>query len=227
MDIPFVSPRINELINRARRLSQRDILPNQVVNRLLDEDTIDATSTDTLQNKTLDNTTTFTAKDANFTLQDNSDTTKQLQFQLSSLTTATTRTLTVPDTSDILVTESHAQGMRNKTIYSPIILPIIHYPVALTDAANITTDASAGNFFYVTLTDNRTLDLPSGGTAGQVAIWSFTQDATGNRTITLGAGWSDGSLTVTLSTTAEATDYMTAICANSSEWHVIQFTTGY
>jgi hypothetical protein len=44
----------------------------------------------------------ITLLDNAFTLQDNSDTTKQLQFQLSGITTATTRTLTVPDASGTL-----------------------------------------------------------------------------------------------------------------------------
>lgn len=46
-----------------------------------------------------DNTFTGSAifRDNNFTIQDNSDNTKQLQLQLSGLTAATTRTLTPPD----------------------------------------------------------------------------------------------------------------------------------
>jgi hypothetical protein len=44
-----------------------------------------------------------TVKDANFILQDDGDTTKQLQFQLSGITTGTTRTLTIPDASTTLL----------------------------------------------------------------------------------------------------------------------------
>lgn len=44
-------------------------------------------------------TSSATIKDNIFTLQDNGDTTKQLQFELSSISTATTRTLTSPDFS--------------------------------------------------------------------------------------------------------------------------------
>jgi hypothetical protein len=47
-----------------------------------------------LSNKTVDNTNAATIKDANFTLQDDGDTTKQANFQLSGITTGTTRTLT-------------------------------------------------------------------------------------------------------------------------------------
>ena len=47
--------------------------------------------TQTLTNKTLTDATTY--------LQDETDNTKKLQFQLSGITTATTRTLTIPDKS--------------------------------------------------------------------------------------------------------------------------------
>lgn len=77
---------------------------------------ISATSTDTLSNKTLDNTNAATIKDTNFSLQDDGDTTKQLKFQLSGITTATTRTLTVPDANTTLVGIDTTQTLTNKTI---------------------------------------------------------------------------------------------------------------
>lgn len=70
---------------------------------------------------TIGNTSTVTLKDANFTLQDDSDTTKQLQFQLSGITTATTRTLTVPDANTTLVGTDTTQTLTNKTLTTPVI----------------------------------------------------------------------------------------------------------
>lgn len=58
---------------------------------------VGTTATQTLTNKTLGNTNTVTLKDTLFTLQDNTTTTKQLQFELSGITAATTRTFTAPD----------------------------------------------------------------------------------------------------------------------------------
>ncbi len=62
----------------------------------------------TLTNKTLtDNVTTF---------QDNTDNTKKLQFELSSITTATTRTIAIPDVNTTIVGTDATQTLTNKTI---------------------------------------------------------------------------------------------------------------
>jgi hypothetical protein len=77
--------------------------------------------TQSLTNKTLNNTNTVSLLDTLFTLQDDADNTKQLRFQLSGITTGTTRTLTVPDVNDTLVTLAALQTLTNKTLTSPII----------------------------------------------------------------------------------------------------------
>lgn len=56
-----------------------------------------------------------------FTLQDNADTTKQLQFQLSGITTETTRTLTAPDADTTIVGTDATQTLSNKTFVAPAL----------------------------------------------------------------------------------------------------------
>lgn len=81
----------------------------------------DISTAQNFTNKTLDNTNILTLRDDRFTLQDNGNTTRQVQFNLADISTSTTRTFRFPDVSDILVTESATQGMTNKTLTSPTI----------------------------------------------------------------------------------------------------------
>lgn len=76
-------------------------------------------TTQTFSNKTFDNTNTVSLKDTLFTLQDDGDTTKQVQFQLSGITTGTTRTITVPDASLTLVGTATTQTLTGKTMQGP------------------------------------------------------------------------------------------------------------
>lgn len=86
-------------------------------------------------NKTFDNSNVFTIRDDRLTLQDNSDTTKQVVLQLSGITTATTRTLTIPDASTTLVGTTNTQTLTNKTLTSPTInSPTIVNPTITVDA---------------------------------------------------------------------------------------------
>ncbi len=59
--------------------------------------------------------TTFTVLDTAFTLQDDGDPTKQLKFQVSGISTATTRTLTAPDANTTLVGKDTTDTLTNKT----------------------------------------------------------------------------------------------------------------
>lgn len=103
-------------------------------------------------------------------------------------------------------------------------------PVILTDAATIATDASLGSLFRVTLGGNRTLGNPTNPTDGQRATWTFIQDATGVRTITMDTKFAFGTdiTGITLTTNATKRDFLTAIY-NSTEdkWYCVGFSRGF
>jgi len=94
--------------------------------------------TQTLTNKTFTspviNTPTLTVNDAaNFTIQNAGDITKKVRFDLASITTGTTRTLTVPDITDTIVTLVATQTLTNKTFSTATSFTNV------TDATSIST----------------------------------------------------------------------------------------
>lgn len=110
-----------EIDNSATTNTRTTIRASQTANRTLDlpdatDTLVGRATTETLSNKTLDNSNAITLEDSSFTLQDDADNTKQAQFNLSSLTTATTRTLSLPDANDTLAGIAATQTLTNKTI---------------------------------------------------------------------------------------------------------------
>lgn len=100
----------------------------------------------------------------------------------------------------------------------------------LTDAATIATDASLANHFRVTLGGNRTLGNPTNPADGQRVIWEFIQDGTGSRTIALDTKFNFGTdiVGLTLTTTAGARDFMTAIYNLAADvWDIVAVTHGF
>lgn len=99
----------------------------------------------------LDGTTVLTGTklDDTMSLVDNSDNTKVAQFQLSGITTATTRTYTVPDYDATFATVAGAETLTNKTLTSPTI--------------DLSTVASSGD-----------LAVADGGTGGSTAAAART-----------------------------------------------------
>lgn len=115
---------------------------------------VDTTTIQTLQNKTIDNTNTFSIKDTLFTLVDDGDTTKKAQFQLSGITTGTTRTYTLPNVSDTLLTLTATQTLTNKTLTSPTInSPTITNATISADAIVGYTDADTGTIYGISVTN--------------------------------------------------------------------------
>lgn len=100
---------------------------------------------------------------------------------------------------------------------------------ALTDAANIATNAALANRFTVTLAGNRNLSAPTNPTDGQKVIWIFTQDGTGGRTLTYDAIFDFGNMpTLILSTAAGKRDYLGAIYNSAAtKWDVVAYSTTF
>lgn len=102
----------------------------------------------TLTNKTLGITNTLEILDTLFTLDDNVDNTKKAVFQLSGLTTGTTRTMTVPDADFTFVGLATVQTLTNKTLTAPVInSPVTLNPVLALAALG----ANQGNSALITL----------------------------------------------------------------------------
>lgn len=99
----------------------------------------------------------------------------------------------------------------------------------LTDAASVATDASLGNHFRLTTTQNFTLSNPTNSVDGQRISWEIIQDATGSRTITLDTKFQLGTdiASITLTTTANKIDILTAVYnILTDKWYVVGFVKG-
>lgn len=93
-------------------------------------------------------------------------------------------------------------------------------PVALSDGANIATNAALGNVFTVTLGGNRTLDNPTNPTTGQTCTWRINTGA-GSFTLAYGTAFEfAGNVSPTLTTTAARVDIITGnYDAVSTKWY--------
>ena len=101
-------------------------------------------------------------------------------------------------------------------------------PVALTSSANhIATTAGNSNIFTHTMTEDTTLDAPSGLVAGTTYIWAFTQHASAAKTLAFNAvflfpGGADG----VISTAASAKDILSCVCVDGTNL-MCTYSKGY
>ena len=166
------------------------------------------TGTQTLQNKTLDNTNTVTLLDTLFTLQDNLDNTKQAQFQVSTIGTGTTRTYTLQNQSGTIALLSGAQTFSGVNTFSNATIQVgsstatgtmqFAYGATLsgnTKTVEIATNGVSGSTTAITIgstfgttgnvygnwTFNTPISVASGGTGSGVAYTVATLPAAGTQ----------------------------------------------
>jgi hypothetical protein len=103
--------------------------------------------------------------------------------------------------------------------------------VTLPYSATVNTNAILGSVFNLTLTGNVILATPTNGVDAQTLRWRIRQDATGNRTITLGAGFripSSATLPLDWSTVGLNMDILAATYnAIDTRWDVVSVVPGY
>lgn len=141
---------------------------------------VGTTDTQTLQNKTIDNTSTITVKDANFTIQDDGDTTKQAKFQASGITTGTTRTYTLPDASTTLDGATNTATLQNKTLDNTNSMTIKDANLVIQDDGD-TTKQFKIQASGITTGTTRTMTVPD---ADFTAVGIATTQTLTNKTLT-------------------------------------------
>jgi hypothetical protein len=166
---------------------------------------VDLSSSQTLTNKSLVDASTF--------IVDDGDATKKLQFQVSGITTGTTRTLTVPDASDTIVTLATTQSLTNKTLDNTNAITVKAGSFTVQDTSNATklfvhsvSGATAGTTTTLGClsTTSRSINLPDASTTlvGTDNTATLTNKTlSGNTAVTL----ISGSGTLTLNTSGTVT----------------------
>lgn len=151
--------------------------------QLLNVLAVGPTATQTLSNKTINNTNTVTLKDTLFTLQDDGDATKLLAFQLSGITTATTRTVTIPNKSGTMAMTSDIPSVPSAASQAEIEAAVVtdkYIPPGLLK-------------YYPTINSSLTRVTVSGGTPTLINLKNFssvTDNGVGDLTATMTDGYS-------------------------------------
>ena len=182
---------------------------------------VTTSGTETLTNKTLTDSSTY--------FQDESDNSKKLQFQLSGISTATTRTLTIPNVNGTIVTTGDSgtvtSTMINRTNLDADLLDGQHgsyysplsYTQSSFDKSNTATNLAQGAYDTAN-TDYTTISLTSGTYGNTTYIPSITVASNGRissvssqqinlSTLTIGTGLSgtsyngSGAVTIAIDST--------------------------
>jgi hypothetical protein len=113
----------------------------------------------------------------------------------------------------------------------PVKAVALAHVVALTYAATLETDASAGDVFDITLTGNVTLANPTNPINGKTLTWRFLQDGDGEHTITLGDKFVVPSTITSPLAWGDTADTLSIISAmyhaGRDKWDIVNFQSEY
>ncbi|NDB58014.1 hypothetical protein EB001_06170 [bacterium] len=122
-------------------------------------------------------------------------------------------------------------GVSSANIY--IDSPITYSPVTseIIFDTTINTNASSGEIFDITLTDNTTIANPTNPTNGKTIRWRISQDGVGGRTVALGNKFnipSSATSPLPWSTGVNKMDILAATYhSGRDKWDIVAFVPGY
>lgn len=140
-------------------------------------------------------------------LRDGTDATKILLFSASSITTGTTRTLTAPDASGVIVLDTATQTLTNKTFTSPVIntptITVLDTAFTLEDDGDV-SKKMVFQLSGITTATTRTITVPdaSGTLTLNGAVQTISGAKTFNNATLIMAGSSSGTTTLEAAATA-------------------------
>jgi hypothetical protein len=161
-----------------------------------------------VSNKAFGNSNIYTARDDRFTLQDSGDTTKQAAFELSGITTATTRTYTLPNASGTLIVNG-AGTVTNSMLNADVFSNTHTWSAAQTFTANANYQFSATSPIYIAqytnthVTAGDKVFLVGGGVNGVDNTTSFFDFFDGSLTTAQGSIKRNGNGAVVYNTTSD------------------------
>lgn len=164
----------------------------------------------------------ITVKDNVFTLQDDADPTKQAQFQLSSITTATTRSYTLPNNDTVLAGLSGTETFSGSKTFSGA--------TNVFGSSSISTTQSLAS--GATTTGNtKTVNIGTGGLSGStttIAIGSSVSGATSTTTMNGTTNFLDSGLTIqnAADTTKKATFSLASVGTGTSVVYTMPVASG-